>query len=88
MSNENNKPIFYIDKKIVNMTHKCNKNNSCMINGHLCSAVCEVEAKNDMKCIILECKTNEKCSYKIQSEDHKYICTCPVRYEIFKKYNK
>jgi len=72
-----------IDYEIVEKTRSCNKCYDCLSNTDL--ILCKVESFIGDELIFVKCKNNEFCSYKM-AFGNSYICNCPTRIEIYKKY--
>jgi hypothetical protein len=75
-----------IDKKIKNETSKCEKDFACLSddNYKLCNVVRSVHDN----VIFIECLEWKPCNYRMSFGISSYICNCPVRKEIYKKYEK
>lgn len=69
-----------IDKKIINTT-KCDKSFKCLTNHE---NLCKVSYHINGKINFLE-SNNKKCKFKIYFAD-KFICSCPVRNELYVRY--
>jgi hypothetical protein len=63
---------------------KCKKNHSCLSGQRY--DLCKVELNVDDKIHFVKCMNNEPCSYRI-SFGYSYVCLCPVRKELFDRYN-
>jgi len=75
--------ILEIDQEILQKTTNCEKNFSCLSNkNHI---PCKVKSIINNKVIFVECLNRDYCKY-IQNYGNSYICLCPTRIEIFKKY--
>lgn len=75
-----------IDEKIVKETAYCVKNFECLKNENFTGLKSTVDNCIAGKVHFITC-TENKCKYKI-SFANSIICYCPVRKEIFNKYNK
>ena len=73
-----------ISEDILKMADKCRKNHSCL-SGQL-DDLCKVELNVDDKIHFVKCMTQEFCPYRI-SFGYSYVCLCPVRKELFDRYN-
>ena len=72
-----------IDKELLEKTTDCNKDFACLNNDkHIC---CKVEHCVNNKVHFVKCLDNY-CSYRM-SYGYSDICNCPIRKEIFNKYN-
>jgi len=73
-----------ITEDTLKMAGKCRKNHSCL-SGQI-EALCKVELNVEDKIHFVKCISNEFCPYRI-SFGYSHVCLCPVRKEIFDKYN-
>ena len=71
-----------VDDNTIQETTKCGKNFSCL-SGEMPS--CSIEENIDNKIHFIKCVNNELCSYKL-SFGYSYVCTCPVRKELYNNY--
>jgi len=83
---------FDISADVLNRTTKCPSDFYCLNSGSdpKCSesmTMCPVEVHIENSVLFVRAPHNLLCSYKIHFGTS-YICTCPVRYEISKRYNK
>jgi len=74
-----------IDKKIVAETSKCEKNFDCLNNNE--HVYCHVESCVNKGVHFISCQEKSTCSYKM-TFGFSFICTCPIRKEIFNKYGQ
>jgi hypothetical protein len=65
-------------------TTKCVKGMSCL--AAVAADLCAVESCVDRKIYFVRCLHENKCAFK-QSFGNWHYCTCPVRKEIFDRYN-
>lgn len=73
-----------IKESIKNKANKCSKDFNCLRNeGHV---ICEIETCINNKVHFIKCKSDLSCNYKTYFGDS-YVCTCPVRIEIYTKYS-
>ena len=75
---------FEIDQQVIEQASGCPFNRRCLENSNF-STVCDVTqyVKGEL-CVA--CKDwSEKCGFR-KASDHVFVCTCPVRKEIYKKY--
>lgn len=76
---------YEIDKKIIEATTKCDAHFKCLDIGdcpkNKCKPVTEINS-----CIVVESKTDEPCYYHLPHKTG-YLCACPTRVAIYKKYN-
>lgn len=74
-----------IDQKILDKTTKCSENFNCLTDdNHHCRNT-KVETSIDSKLIFVSCD-KIFCAYKVHFGDT-FICNCPTRLAIYKKYN-
>ena len=63
---------------------KCKKNHSCLSGQR--DDLCKVELNVDDKIHFVKCMSKESCPYRIYF-GYSYVCLCPVRKELFNRYN-
>jgi hypothetical protein len=75
-----------IDDKVVKETTKCENEFACLKdnNYELCSVVSSVHDN----VIFIECLNWKPCAYRMSFGVSSYICNCPTRKEIYRKYSK
>jgi hypothetical protein len=73
-----------INETIVKETNDCKKNFSCLKTKE--HDFCRVRRCISNSVHFIECIDSNNCNYKIAFGDCQ-ICTCPIRKEIFNKYN-
>ncbi len=73
-----------ISEETVKMAGKCKKNYSCL--SEKGADICKVELNVEDKIHFVKCMSIEPCSYRI-SFGYSYVCICPVRKELFNRYN-
>jgi hypothetical protein len=80
------KIAFKIDENVRNNTKKCKKNFECLTNKDykLCKVVSSI--KDDV--IFIECKEKRNCNYRMSFGTSSFICNCPTRKEIYRKFKK
>jgi hypothetical protein len=71
-----------VDDNIIEQTTKCRKNFSCL-SGE--TPIYSVESNINNKIHFIKCVNNKSCSY-ILSFGYSFICTCPVRKELYNRY--
>ncbi len=76
--------IVNIDESTVKSTTNCDKGMQC-VHG-VKEPLCKVDYCVMEKVFFVKCLNNKRCSYKI-SFGNSLMCTCPIRKEIFKRYN-
>jgi hypothetical protein len=76
--------IVGIDESTIKSTTDCEKGMQCL-NG-VKEPLCEVAYSVMDEAFFVHCLNNKRCSYRI-SFGYKLLCTCPIRKEIFKRYN-
>jgi hypothetical protein len=72
-----------IDESIIAETKRCHKDFKCL-KGEQC--YCQAESFASNKVLFVKVKGYPFCRYKLPF-GFSYICRCPVRIEIFNKYN-
>ncbi|MCX9081971.1 MAG: hypothetical protein OIN83_07220 [Candidatus Methanoperedens sp.] len=78
----NQKTILKINEEILKNTLKCKKGFSCLSG----MSLCQVELNVGDKIHFVKCKSNEPCNYRV-SFGYSFVCICPVRKELFNRYN-
>ena len=75
---------FEIPEDIVQKAAKCEKNLRCLSgkNGNICKVLCHMEF--DI-CFVKCSKEDEGCSY-FEPHERTSLCKCPVRNEIYMRY--
>ena len=73
-----------ITEETLKMADKCRKNHSCLSGQR--DDLCEVELNVENKIHFVKCLGNEPCPYRI-SFGYSFVCLCPVRKELFNRYN-
>lgn len=77
-----------IEDNIVRLTDKCQRNHVCLTGeGGLYCKVAVLMRGRDEEIPLLDCPEEIECPY-CQSFGESYICNCPVRKEVFKRYGK
>jgi hypothetical protein len=71
-------------KEILDKTVHCDKDFDCIKNNNIC---CNVESCVSNEVHFVECREKNSCSYKM-TFGHSYICNCPTRKEIYRKYGR
>ena len=82
MQNKNKMDII-IDEETIEKTTNCDKNFNCLSNE--LHVYCPVKRCVDGKVHFIKCLEGNSCTYMLRFGDS-YMCTCPVRKEIFKRY--
>ncbi|MDD5616939.1 MAG: hypothetical protein PHH85_12155 [Candidatus Methanoperedens sp.] len=72
-----------IDDDIIKNTNRCKKNHSCLSGD--ATDTCKVEMCVGDKVHFIKCNNENTCNYKIPF-GYSFVCTCPVRKEIYKMY--
>jgi hypothetical protein len=80
----NQKTAVKINEEIIKNTSKCKKDFSCL--SGLRNNLCQVELNVGDKIHFVKCMSNEPCDYRI-SFGYSFVCLCPVRKELFNRYN-
>jgi hypothetical protein len=81
-----------INNIIIDKATKCHANLSCLNDKDTpkCSdrlAMCPVESKIGDGMVFVNFNHDISCIYNIPFVDNQIICNCPVRYEIYERYN-
>lgn len=84
MKKMNKKTIVQVDEETLKKTTKCNKDFSCLFGEK--NELCQVELNVDDKIHFVKCKSVEPCNYR-RSFGYSFVCSCPVRKELFNRYN-
>ncbi len=75
---------FKLPLEIVKEADKCQKDHACLNDRHY--TLCEVDFQREKAHFgILVCGYETDCPYSSQIGSQR-VCTCPVRQELFKKY--
>jgi hypothetical protein len=80
----NQKTDFQINEEYLKNATKCKKDFSCLSGKR--KDLCKVELNVEDKIHFVKCMSSEPCSYRI-SFGYSYVCLCPVRKELFNRYN-
>jgi hypothetical protein len=72
-----------VPQKILEQTKNCEKNFNCLANNT--RNVCKVVHANGQNVLFIK-KNPRSCFYKIPFGSS-YICSCPTRHEIYKRYS-
>ena len=73
-----------IDEDVKKCTIKCNKDMSCLSDKG--NNLCKVVRSTSGDIIFIECMEYSPCNYKMSFGFSSFICNCPTRKEIYKKY--
>lgn len=84
---------FEINSDTIKRTTKCHCNLNCLNdneNPTCCDGkpLCPVESTIGKDMLHVAFNNDHNCSYKLDFVKAGFICNCPVRYEIYKRYNK
>ncbi len=79
----NTKTNVHVDAETLKKTTQCNKNFSCLYEKN---KICQVELNVDDKIHFVKCRSKESCNYR-RSFGYSFVCLCPVRKELFNRYN-
>jgi len=80
----NKKTDIQINEEYLKNTTKCKKDFSCLSGKR--NDLCKVELNVEDKIHFVKCMSSEPCSYRI-SFGYSFVCLCPVRKELFNRYN-
>jgi len=72
-----------IDEKIITETTLCERNFECLNNNK--NSSCKFENYMSEKVLFIRCPSNRTCNYK-RSCGNSFMCACPTRIEIYRKY--
>jgi hypothetical protein len=73
-----------IDEDIKESTTKCEKNHACLLDRN--HKLCPIVSTVGMKMLCIDCTSGRRCSYRVRYGISAFLCTCPIRNEIYKKY--
>jgi len=76
---------FNVDQAAINKTDKCRNAYSCLSGGKEC--ICSVKDSFNGTVLFINPRDTNICSY-MMSFGYSYVCNCPTRKEIFKKYKE
>ena len=76
--------IVKIDESTLRSTTECDKGMQCLHGAN--RPLCEVDYSVMDEVFFVHCLNNKRCSYRINF-GYNLMCTCPIRKEIFKRYN-
>jgi hypothetical protein len=76
--------MFKVDDSTINKTTRCEKNFSCLPKKR--KDLCKVTYTVEDKVYFVECQNTEPCSYVVPF-GHSFFCSCPVRKEVYVRYN-
>jgi hypothetical protein len=74
-----------IDEDVIKSTTKCRKDFRCLSDKNY--EFCKVTQSTHHNVIFIECLESNFCIYKTFFGYSSYICKCPVRRELYRKYN-
>ena len=75
---------LYINEDIKCSASACSYNHKCL--GWEKEKFCQVTSTINDNMIYINCQYDKDCNYKHNIND-RILCTCPVRLEIYRKYN-
>jgi hypothetical protein len=75
--------MFKVDDSIIKKTIQCEKNYSCLSEDR--EELCKVTHIVEDEVYFIECRDIESCSNRLPF-GYVFMCTCPVRKAIYKKY--
>ena len=76
--------VIKIDESIIKTAVECEKDCVCL--SSTSHNLCAVTHSVHDKIVFIECMNNEQCIYRNSFGFNSYICHCPVRNEIYRKY--
>ncbi len=68
---------------IIKNTNRCKKDHSCL--SGFAADLCQVEMCIGEKIHFIKCMNENICNYRIPF-GYSFVCTCPVRKELYNKY--
>jgi len=74
-----------VDADILNRARQCRKNFSCVTGNKEC--LCEVDHLIDHTLLFIKPAERHICNYKMSFGYSAYYCNCPVRLDLYKRYN-
>lgn len=75
---------FEIDEDIKKSATQCEKNVACLSDNNY--KLCEVTRTASNNVFFIECRAGVHCSYRKSFGFSAYLCSCPIRKEIYRKY--
>ena len=84
--NSNDSINIEIDEDVKKSTTMCSKDFACISDKDY--KLCKVSHSVHDKVIFIECLEMKPCSYRMSFGISSYICNCPTRKEIYRKYKK
>jgi len=76
--------VLKIDDSTIKSTTNCEKGMQCLHG--VTEKLCKVNNSVMNEVFFVSCLNKQKCSYRI-SFGYKFMCTCPIRKEIFRRYH-
>ena len=73
-----------IDDEVRDRTTECEEAYACILNVN--HTTCKADQTKSNGSFFIECKEAVCCNYRVSYGFSSYICTCPVRKEIYRKY--
>ena len=71
-----------VDDDVIKNTNRCKKDHSCLSD---LTDLCKVEMCIADKIHFIKCMNERACNYRI-TFGYSFVCTCPVRKELYNKY--
>jgi len=71
-----------VDDDVIKNTNRCKKDHSCLSD---LTDLCKVEMCIADKIHFIKCMNGHTCNYRI-TFGYSFVCTCPVRKELYNKY--
>ena len=71
-----------VDDDVIKNTNRCKKDHSCLSD---LTDLCKVEMCIADKIHFIKCMNERTCNYRI-TFGYSFVCTCPVRKELYNKY--
>ena len=76
---------YEINQATIDKADSCSKEHRCLACEE--GTLCHITSAPMGEVLFIECKEDSICSYQMSFGDG-MVCTCPVRKEIYKKYEK
>ncbi len=81
---DNEKKAYDISEEAQKSTMRCEKGYSCLNRG--AQDLCKVERYVGKGVVVIKCKNDKYCPYRM-SFGGVFLCHCPIRMELFNRYN-
>ena len=82
-----NRTDFPVAETYINEACNCHTNHACQNDASF--TLCQVRATDaDRRFTTIECLNKNPCQYKFESNQNANLCACPVRQQIYKRYQR